>query len=326
MTTIGKYRHFSRVADINGHFIVMAIDHRGNLFGRLNQHASHPLTDDDFVTFKQSVTRALMPHTSAILADPKYAIVGSIANHVISGDKGLIAPIEITDYDTHPSQRSMTRIPNWSVKKIKMMGGDGVKSLLPYNPQAENHAETIDFVQYLINECTTYDIPLFLEPIPYALDPSATLSNADLLQMSVEMCQTFSQMGVDSLKLPFPVNHKLSQDMSQWQDACEAITEACDVPWALLSAGVDFDTFLKQTEIACQAGASGVIVGRAIWTEAIALQGDDRTQFFETTATERMRQLAEVCTQNAKAWHESVQTPNQAINWYEHYQSDEETS
>ena len=37
------------------------------------------------------------------------------------------------------------------------------------------------------------------------------------------------------------------------------------VPWVLLSGGVPFETFFRQTQVACEAGASGVMVGRAVW-------------------------------------------------------------
>ena len=320
MTTIGKYRHFSRVANEDGHFVVTAIDHRTNLLEKLNQFSESPLSDDDFVGFKKAIISALMPHSSAILADPAYAIAGNVADGVIAGKHGLLAPVEVTDYGLHPSQRSMQTIPHWNVQKIKLMGGDGIKSLLPYNPDADNVQEKMDFVQSVIDDCATYDIPFFLEPIPYALDPSDTLSNAELLEISVEMCKTFSAMGVDCLKLPFPVNHKQSMDESEWQEACEAINEACTVPLALLSAGVNFETFLKQSEIACKAGASGVIVGRAVWAEAVELQRDARTEFLEITAVKRMQQLGEVCKQYATPWQDKVKQPDRSINWYENYQ------
>ncbi|MEO1286454.1 MAG: tagatose 1,6-diphosphate aldolase [Chloroflexota bacterium] len=320
MTTIGKYRHFSRVANEQGHFVVMAIDHRTNLLEKLNHYTDAPLTDEDFMAFKHDVIKALMPHASAILADPSYGITKGVAEATITGQYGLLAPIEVTDYGLHPSQRRMQSIPNWSVKKIKMMGGDGVKSLLPYHPDADNVQEKENFVQSIIDDCTEFDVPFFLEPIPYALDPTATLSNKELLSISVTMCEKFSAMGVDCLKLPFPVNHKQSQGESEWREACEAITEACSVPWALLSAGVDFETFLKQSEIACKAGASGVIVGRAVWAEAVELQGDARHDFLENTASHRMQQLAQVCEQHATAWHTKVSPPDTSLTWYESYQ------
>ena len=40
------------------------------------------------------------------------------------------------------------------------------------------------------------------------------------------------------------------------------------MPWVLLSGGVDDATFERQVRVACEAGASGVLVGRSVWAEA----------------------------------------------------------
>ncbi len=42
---------------------------------------------------------------------------------------------------------------------------------------------------------------------------------------------------------------------------------ASSAPWILLSAGVDFDEFAIQVRIACTAGASGFLAGRAVWQD-----------------------------------------------------------
>lgn len=133
------------------------------------------------------------------------------------------------------------------------------------------------------------------------------------------MARIFSEMGADILKMQFPVDAKQSQDESEWQSACEALDSACTVPWALLSAGVDYPTFARQARIACEAGASGVIVGRAVWAEATQLTGDDLTQFLTTTAHQRMDELAEICAKYAHTWHTSVDPPNTDADWYTHY-------
>lgn len=317
MTTMGKYRHLSHASTRDGHFVIMAIDHRANLLESLNQYAPQPLTDAGFTDFKQQVISSLTPYASALLTDPAYGIGPGVASRVISGQIGLLAPIEVTDYGLHPSERRIEYIPNWSVEKIKRVGGDGVKLLLPYHPEADHVNEMHAIVRQIVDDCAKYDIPFYLEPIPYALDPRATLSNAELLQISVEMCKTFSDMDVDILKLPFPVDTKQNSDESEWHAACEAVNDACTVPWALLSAGVNYETFAKQVEIACEAGACGVIVGRAVWAEAVKLQGEARTNFLNTTAVERMKELSAICATHAETWMTCTDPPDASIGWYE---------
>ncbi|GAB4509970.1 MAG: tagatose 1,6-diphosphate aldolase [Anaerolineae bacterium] len=316
MTTLGKYRHLSRCSTPNGHFSILAIDHRAILLESLNKHAPQPLTDAQFTSFKQQVVGALAPHASAVLVDPGYGIGAGIASQTISGQVGLLSPVEVTEYNVHPSLRPIQFIEGWSVEKIKRVGGDGVKMLLYYHPEAAEVQAKHEAVQRIIEDCRRYDLPFFLEPIPYSLDINTALTNTEIRQISVSMAETFSDMGVDVLKMQFPTG---SDDEREWVSACAELNAACRVPWALLSAGVSFETFLRQAEVACDAGASGVIVGRAVWAEAVTLQGAERAHFIQTTGIERMQALAAVCAQNASPWFIRTDKPDHAMNWYESY-------
>jgi tagatose-1,6-bisphosphate aldolase len=126
MTTIGKYRHLSQCSTPAGHFVILAIDHRANLRGTLDKYAPTPVTDAQFTGFKQQVIQHLLPPASAVLTDPSYGIGPGIAEHTIGGQYGVIAPIEVTDYEADPSHREINFIPGWSVAKIKLSGGTGV--------------------------------------------------------------------------------------------------------------------------------------------------------------------------------------------------------
>lgn len=319
MTTLGKFRHLSRCATPEGHFVILAIDHRANLRDALNKHASTLLTDAQFVNFKNSVIQYLSNDVSGVLTDPDYGIgVGIVTTNVQPG-QGLIAPLEVTNYDVHPSRREVEFIPDWSVLKIKKVGGDGVKLLLYYHPEAANADRQRSIVRRIVDECGEEDVPFFLEPITYSLDPAATLLNADLLQITVEMAKTFSDLGVDVLKLQFPVDAAQSRDEAEWRAACDQVSAASAVPWALLSAGVDFPTFQLQTRIACESGASGVIVGRAVWNEAVTLEPQDLFSFLMTTGRSRVRRLHDICSQSATEWTAKVDPPDTLPGWYKSY-------
>ena len=107
-------------------------------------------------------------------------------------------------------------------------------------------------------------------------------------------------------------------------DICRQITEIADVPWVLLSAGVDFTTFQRQVEIACDAGASGFLAGRAIWQEAMLLPDpSQREQFLKTTAVSRLRILVQIATNRATPWMDrfpSERLPQPREGWYAAYQ------
>lgn len=317
MTTPGKYRHLNQSSTPAGHFCVLAIDHRDNLWQSLAQHA--PVTDDSFTAFKQQVMTHLTASASAVLTDPEYGLGPAISTGTLGGQMGLLLPLEVTDYDLHPSRRAIRMIPDWSVEKIKRVGATGAKLLFSYHPDAPDAATKRDQVSQAVDECARWDIPLFCEPIAHSLDPERGLSNSELRQVVVESARTFSDLGIDILKTEFPLDAKQSSDEGEWRAALADLDAASKVPWALLSAGTTYDIFKRQVELACAAGASGVIVGRAVWAEAVALQGEARDQFLATTGAARMRELAEICARSGRSWRERTAAPQLEWGWHAAY-------
>ena len=104
------------------------------------------------------------------------------------------------------------------------------------------------------------------------------------------------------LKAEFPVDVKQNQDEADWAAACAELSAASQAPWVLLSAGVDFDIYLRQVKVACANGASGVLCGRAVWKESIQLAGAERSTFLSGTATSRFQEIASVVSKSARPY------------------------
>ncbi|MDQ1752433.1 MAG: sulfofructosephosphate aldolase, partial [Pseudonocardiales bacterium] len=65
-------------------------------------------------------------------------------------------------------------------------------------------------------------------------------------------------------------------------------------PWAVLSAGVDHETFVKQVEIALANGASGAMAGRSLWKDSLAVAPQTRESLLTNPALPRLRELEAV--------------------------------
>jgi tagatose-1,6-bisphosphate aldolase len=91
------------------------------------------------------------------------------------------------------------------------------------------------------------------------------------------------------------------------------------VPWILLSAAVDFDTYLRQVRVACQTGASGCAVGRAVWQEAVGLTDQMRIAFLREVARPRLEALAKLCNQLGRPWADFYLPPAIIPDWYKTY-------
>jgi tagatose 1,6-diphosphate aldolase len=63
------------------------------------------------------------------------------------------------------------------------------------------------------------------------------------------------------------------------------------VPWSVLSAGVDHETFMGQVEIAMANGAAGVIAGRALWKDCVSLDRNEQRALLVNKAVPRLRQI-----------------------------------
>lgn len=125
--------------------------------------------------------------------------------------------------------------------------------------------------------------------------------------------------GMDVLKAEFPLDVGTDQDEQTWIQACTDISTACHTPWILLSAAVDYPTYLRQVTIACNAGASGIAVGRAVWQEAVSLRDEARLHFLRTVALDRLTRLNALCSALAKPVSDFYPSTDIPFDWYRNY-------
>ncbi len=301
--SIGKARRMQKCATPNGKLVMFALDHRGNLQRALNPADPQSVNYEQMASFKKEVTRAISPVSSGILLDPQFGAAQAISAGAIAPACGLLVAVEKTGYTGDPAARESQILPGWGVEKVARMGADGVKLLIYYHPEAPNAAEQEGLVAAVGEECRRYDMPFFLEPLSFSLDPhQKKLASGEKRFVVVETARRMTPMGVDVLKAEFPINIADESDEAVWSEACQELSAAAVCPWIILSAGVSFEQFARQTAVACQNGASGVLVGRAVWAEAADLKGDARHEFLRSTAVERMGRLTDVIESSGRAW------------------------
>jgi tagatose-1,6-bisphosphate aldolase len=157
-----------------------------------------------------------------------------------------------------------------------------------------------------------------LEPLSYPLDPKVKKLTSDEKRYVVtKTARRLTPLGVDVLKAEFPLD-TADPDESQWEAACAEITSVSVTPWILLSAAVAFETFIRQITIACKEGASGIAVGRAVWQEAVGMDGTPRLDFLRTTGRERLARLTTLCNELAKPFGDFY-TAEAPFDWYSAY-------
>jgi tagatose 1,6-diphosphate aldolase len=285
----GKLKHMKGVADNKGIIAAAAMDQRGSLQKSIAKEKGidqKQVSREMMEEFKETVTRVLTPHASAILLDPEYGLKAAKAR---SSNAGLLLAYEASGYDNTQPGRLPDLLPHVSVKRIKDAGGDAVKILIYYTPFDDSNVNDIKhaFVERIGAECEFHQIPFFLEFVGY--DPKggdekgldfARLKPQVVLKSMEEFSKPHYQ--VDVLKVEVPVNAEYVEGSSVYkgqkaytrQEALShfrACAEVAKKPFIYLSAGVSNAQFVESLNMASEANTdySGVLCGRATWKEGI---------------------------------------------------------
>jgi tagatose 1,6-diphosphate aldolase len=322
---IGKRRGLISTSTEDGVFTVLAFDHRQSFVKMVNPDINKPATYNQVVAAKLDVIEILSPIASAVLLDPLYGASQSIARDVLPAKTGLLVAVEKTGYSGKSTARISSLLPDWGVAQIKKMGADAVKLLIYYHPDGgELTKKQENLTSQIARQCLEHDIAFFLEAVSFSIDPKHDKNSKEFSDerpfLITRLVKRLSALEPDVLKIEFPVDANHNQDQNFWLETCRSISEVSSCPWTVLSAGVDFPVFEQQVTVACQAGASGFIGGRAIWKEGIPLQPHKRKKWLGNVARKRMNQLHRIAEEYAKPWTDYY--PRQEIDQFQQWYSD----
>jgi tagatose 1,6-diphosphate aldolase len=148
-------------------------------------------------------------------------------------------------------------------------------------------------------------LPLVVEPIWYPLegeDPASSSWKARRIEGIIESAIEANSYGIDMLKVEFPGDVSSATGQANAAEACQRLDRSIDVPWVILSAGVSYDSFKKQVEIACQAGASGYLAGRSIWRDAASTHEPKAKNRAVADAVARLAELNGITRANGRPY------------------------
>lgn len=319
---LGRRRALQQCAQGDGAFAMLAIDQRGSLMDTMSKYKGETITFAEVGALKRDIVQILAPLASATLIDAEYGYPATVADDTFPGNVGMLIALEKSGYLGDPTLRRTALLEGWNPQRMRLSGATGVKLLVYYRPDAENAADQEALVQEVAAQAHAVDLPLFLEPLHYSLDASVkTVPNALRRKLVIETAKRLIPLGVDVLKAEFPVDIKQTTDEAEWADACAELSEACagaQTPWVLLSAGVDYDTFVRQVKVACENGASGILCGRAVWKETMTMPAADRREFLHTVSVPRFQRLRHLVSASARPFSDfyPAQDANNLQDWW----------
>jgi len=289
MTTAEK-RGYQQICGPDGAMMVIACDQRGGMRKLLasDPAAQEAIGNDVLGLTKADIALYLASKASCVLVDPICAVPQLVDDDILPRDTALLIGLDASGWDTTPEGYRLSKlVPGISARKVRELGGTGGKIMVYLRadtPAANEHNMAI--LSQSIADFAQEDLLLVVEFLTYQLEGESDADYAKALPgLIVEGTRMSLDAGAKVLKIPFPGN----------AEACAAVTAlAGDVPWAVLSAGVDHKTFLGQVETAMQHGASGVIAGRALWKDCISLDRTVQRERLETVAVPRLREIQAV--------------------------------
>jgi tagatose 1,6-diphosphate aldolase len=309
--TPGKLRGLQRICNANGTLTMVATDQNSSLINMIRDSLSRNGETRDpswseMVEAKIVLAHALSKYASGVLVDAYYGVWNTVASFHLPPQVGMLVRVEQSGGKKNAVGAPLGAIePGWSVAKIKGIGADAVKLLAQYEPTEISSAEhQFQLVQQVYEECQKHDILMLLETVAFPFGGEKKDSKSLLERKAYTVIESARQLSrfCDVYKAEFPGTLGHESD-SQLRENLKQLDAASERPWVLLSAGVDFPQYKQQVEMAVEAGASGVLGGRAFWKEYFLKEGQEaREKFANGEAADRVRQIDEIVKGRATPW------------------------
>jgi sulfofructosephosphate aldolase len=274
----------------SGGLAMVAMDQRESLRTMLAEHTDGPVADADLTRFKLAVAEELGPHASGFLIDRTFGFdqvagMGLPCGLVLAADALFHSPgggpVERTEIDGAIDPAA-----------ARDRGAHALKLLLIW--RREDRAARLAMAEEFVRRCAGAGLVSVLEGV---VKPRP---GEDFDELLVEAATELGALRPTLYKGQVPRHGK--GDHGEVARLCERMTAVLPVPWVVLSQGVSIADFPSAVRIACRAGASGFLAGRAVWSDTLA----DPVPLLRSRAVDRLRALAEIVDDTARPWRDAA--------------------
>jgi tagatose 1,6-diphosphate aldolase len=233
--------------------------------------------------FKADLVDTVGRDASAVLLDPDVSLPDVVDRDLVARDVGLLVRIEADGHQLGDGLRRSALIDGLGAEGARALGATAAKVMVFLRADREDlDGYTADMVRAALEDCARADLLCVMELMTYRLDDESPEEFAARKQdLVVEGAVFLQECGSKVLKLEYAGSAQ----------ACRRVTGAIDVPWAVLSAGVDHEAFCDQLRASMDGGADGFIAGRSLWKEAVGRPAADRRAFLDGVARRRLEDL-----------------------------------
>lgn len=280
MRTTAESRALQQLTTDDGLLAIVANDQRRSLVS-LRERAGLPTTAEELRALKADIVEALGPDASGVLLDPEFALPALVDEGVVPRDTGILVAAERSG----PHDVDGLRVADMMLTPadVRRLGGTAAKLLVYIRPDHEDaDGPNGRLVSSLADACAAANLLLVVEVLCYRMsDEDPAVYERRRPDLGFEAALLVESCGAKVLKLESPGSESSSR----------RLTDALQVPWAVLSAGVDHETFKTTLREALAGGASGFIAGRSLWKEAALLGRAERREFLLGEGRRRLAEL-----------------------------------
>jgi sulfofructosephosphate aldolase len=245
----------------SGGFAMVAMDQRESLRQMFAAATGERVGDATLTAFKLAVAEEVGPHASGFLIDQDYGFHDVAAGGLIPG--GLIVaadrlrqapdgPVEDTSIDERVDLAAARRA-----------GAVAAKLLLIWRDD-EHRQRRLEIAAEFVRRCAAAGLLSVLEGVAKPAAGETTFDGPAAIRAAAA---ELAGLRPSVYKAQVPLGGAAPEE--RLVEECARLDEVIPVPWVVLSQGVERDDFPAAVRAACRAGASGMLAGRAIWSDLV---------------------------------------------------------
>ncbi len=271
----------------SGGFSMLAVDQREAM--RLMFAAAGvpaPVTDRHLTDFKVNAAKILSPYASAILVDQQFCYHQIVEQNAIAKSCAMIVAADEFIPGNGIPVDSVVIDNGVDAQAVKRDGGKALKLLVLWRSD-EDPAQRLEMVRNFNQLCHANGLLSIIEPV---VRPPRRGDVFDREQAIIEAAKELGDSGADLYKVEMPLYGKGTQQALL--NASQTLNEQINMPWVILSSGVDEKLFPRAVSVAMQAGASGFLAGRAVWSSVVGLP--DTELMLRDISVPKLQRLGEI--------------------------------
>lgn len=288
LTTLER-RGLTAISTPQGRMLIVAADQRNGMKAAMKDApaGAESISTAELAEAKADLLRYLANNAPAILLDPEVALPAVVDDGVLARGTSLVVGMDASGFEEVDGLRYTRYVTGVTPRRVRELGGDVAKMLFYVRPDRQGiDSRVAQEIRDITAACESEGLLLIVELLTYQFDDETDDAYAAAFPALVaDGARLAVSCGAKILKLQYPGS----------AEGCASVTVAsAGVPWAVLSAGVDHETFLIQVATAMANGAGGAMAGRSLWKDSLSVSHDLRRDYLTNRALPRLRELADV--------------------------------